>query len=264
MYSLKNFSLSFLLFYLFQVLHEEVLTAEREWCAALKSTVQQIAKKENLELLTYLSNTITSEFGFQKYYLLFSPLAGSCWSKQSNTAEAAAFQFEASKFWSFQLCDVLVSWKSFLSATQKFHLLKGEVWDVKGGLTSHICAKPQKLATRSANLCLNSFGLVQQSFFTVPSQWLSPGRFPSPFSTPLPWISHMQFRSIGEAVSGLSLQTVLDYQMTKGLNSQIACNLETSFSTEVKACSFPLKKKKVTVIKSVSGFVKKNIIAILY
>lgn len=190
---------------------------EREWCAVLKSAAEQIAKKKNLELLTYVSNTITSEFGFQKYYLLFSPLAGSCWSKQSNTAEAAAFQFEASKFWSFQLCGVLVSWKWFLSATQKFHLLKGEVWDVKGGLGSHICAKPSKLATRSANLCLNSFGLAQQSFFTVPSQWLSPGRFPSPFSTPLPWISHMQFRSIREAVSGLCLKIVLISKRQKDL-----------------------------------------------
>lgn len=52
-----------------------------EWYAVVKSAVAQIAKKKNMELLTFLSNTITSEFGFQKYYLLFSPLVGSYWNK---------------------------------------------------------------------------------------------------------------------------------------------------------------------------------------
>lgn len=116
MFSWKNVSLCFLLIAcLFQTSHEKVHISESEWCAVVKSAVEQIAKKKNLELLTYLSNTITSEFGFQKYYLLFSPLVGSCWNKQSNSW-SSSFSVESSKFWSLRLCGVLISWKLFLSS----------------------------------------------------------------------------------------------------------------------------------------------------
>lgn len=79
----KSQSVFLLIVCLFQTWETWESSHKWEWCAVVKSAVEQIAKKKNLELLTYLSNTITSEFGFQKYYLLYSPLAGSCWNNQT-------------------------------------------------------------------------------------------------------------------------------------------------------------------------------------
>lgn len=48
------------------------------------------------------------------------------------------------------------------NTTQEFLLLKGEEQGFKKGLGSCIYVKPYKVATRSAYLCLNSFGLTEQ------------------------------------------------------------------------------------------------------
>lgn len=105
----KSQSVFLLIVCLFQTWETWESSHKWEWCAVVKSAVEQIAKRKNLELLTYLSNTITSEFGFQKYYLLYSPLAGSCWNSQ--TQLSSSFSVGASKFWSLCLCGNLISWK---------------------------------------------------------------------------------------------------------------------------------------------------------
>lgn len=95
-FSLKNLGLCFLLIVcLFQTIHEKVRISETDWCAVVKSVVEQIAKKKNLELLFVKHNYIwvwVSEILFSVQSISWILL------KQSNSDEVAAFQLKLPNF----------------------------------------------------------------------------------------------------------------------------------------------------------------------
>lgn len=105
-------------------------------------------------------------------------------------------------------------------ATQKFRLLKGEVEDIKGGLDILMFVLSLKNCLLGQPIYVS---IILYYVFTV----TQPRQFSIPFSTLLPWISHMLFNSIRELLA-LSADS-FNYQKTKGLLSRIACNLGTSF-----------------------------------